>query len=334
MTTTTTTATKKLLTESGAHALQDLHKIFGFDFCAPYNAYIIQGKYTINQIRKLTSADGYTPENSVTIVCTHDKNRAGFYDGNFHLVEIDRYNKIDIDFSYPRSPSNIGIFWAKYQFEDVRKKDTAETIVFCQMLDSLKHPTKKSPDFSERVKVLQARKYCHYYGEKVKYISGFDFKVLNGKGEKYDYKISRYQFKEEPTELTSIIDKSGYLLVDRRDNLKRRAQALRAEREKAAADAIDNSAKIEILRELLAERKPEIIEQLKRAETSEQVEKVADALNRWRGFGGLLYDFEKLQERETNKEYKSIEQFERAYLNIYNPLTGNALETLAELKIA
>ena len=45
------TIIKKLLQDS-PHAMQDLHQVFGFDFCKPFKILQFTGSYTVNQIRK------------------------------------------------------------------------------------------------------------------------------------------------------------------------------------------------------------------------------------------------------------------------------------------
>ena len=112
------------------------------------------------------------------------------------------------------------------------------------------------------------------------------------------------------------IDKSGYLLAERRDDLRRRAAALRAEREKAAYMAADNSAEVEELRGMIEARKKEIVQQLQEATTAAELKEVETALSSWRGLGCIVSDFERFERNTAAKKYGSNEESERIYNGI------------------
>lgn len=136
------------------------------------------------------------------------------------------------------------------------------------------------------------------------------------------YENKKNLLSDRPNDAGDLIDKSGYLLRERREDLKRRAAALRAEREKAAFLAADNSAKVEELRGMIEARKNELVRQLQQATTAEAVREVEKALCSWKGLGGIMGDFERFERNSAAKKYASIEEADRVYNGIKNALRG------------
>ena len=320
-----TAAIKTLLTVNN-HGLQDLHTVLGLDFCAPFDAWTINGKFTLNQITNEASKRGYNCRNSVIAVCTRDKSRARYgWSCDFNIATVDG-GKLEIEYRTPYHDSGRGLdtFTAKKCFEEIRKSKDAETVVFVQDKANLKRPTERKLDVFGRYKLLKFD-YCYNTSVNKKYVNRLYLQEIEASGQRFSHEIiGRVFYGGFPYAETidQVIDKSGYMLEARRNDLKRRAAALKKEREKAAFVASDNGAKIEELQALIVARKAEIVKALEAATTAAELKSVYDSLSTWKGFTGAVSDFERLKERDASKEYSSIKAFTEAYTAIYNALTG------------
>lgn len=324
---------KELIKTNVYEGFKTLHDIFGFNYLKPYGLYHIAGRFTFNQIEKMIAADGYTINNSVIAVLVRDPSHA--YSNKFHLI---RYNgSIDIDFKIYRYTCEyrgrdynreIDTFYRKSDLESMRKRDTAETIIIVQLVPDLHMPTPKKGDYNylNRFNINSDIdiSYSGYNGKS--YINGITIKDYTD-GHKisreyigrvfYTSNASNGRYK---TDIRDIIDKSGYFVDDRRENLKRRAAALKAEREKAAFIAADNTEKIDSLYRAILSRRDDIISILSHATTAADFKRVEDIFNRWNGFADIVSDYERLKARDAAKEYSSMESFNKVYNDLVNRL--------------
>jgi hypothetical protein len=251
------------------------------------------------------------------------------WNSDFSVVEI-KNGKAETDFSEAvRASFNYHLipfdyFFSKGSFEEVRKDAGAETYVFLQRREFLKKPEKKPVDYSQRFKVKDVR-YSWTSNMAERYVYSLELYETTTDGKrKIEFGKNKCYLSDRPHNTADVIDKSGYLLQDRRENLKRRAAKLRAERAKAAFMAADNSAKVEELRGMIEARKNEIVQQLQQATTAEEVKKVESALAWWKGLGGIMSDFERFERNSAAKKYASIEEADRVYNGIKNALRGEA----------
>lgn len=303
-------------------ALQDLHAACGFDFCAPFGVYQIDGRYTVKQIEKIVAEDGFDSYEDVIAVCT--RNKLSDWNFDFQLVTIERGNvNIDHKTRYHDKGRGLNHFYTKNNFNEIRKNEDAETIVFAQHKKYIKKQTEKMIDLSAR---FEFQNFDVYYSpsENKHYINRLHLQRTDASGQKFVYEIigrTVYSGSFCVESVDQIIDKSGYLLLARRDELKRRAAALRAERKKAAFVATDNTAKIEELQHLIDERQKELVKALETATTAAELKKVYDALSVFNGFISAVGNFERLKENDARKSYDGIDDFTRAYTEIYNALT-------------
>ncbi len=141
-----TTHTKQLLQEQ-KNALRALHDILHFDFEKPHTVHYIKGSYTAKKVLALASDTGYYEP--LIAVLTKNKNN---YWKDLHLVTIDKYGRIGID--YPaknyRGNSRIDYFFRKGDFEDIRKKADTETYIIIQSSLDLITPTPETLDRDKR----------------------------------------------------------------------------------------------------------------------------------------------------------------------------------------
>lgn len=312
---------KKLLAVS-RNALRGLHELFGYDFCKPYEILHLSGKFTVNQVNRLAAAAGYGLK-SETVLLTRDPERAGYYDSDLRVVKIVG-DGFKIEFSrripsYKRINDPFGHFYRKADFDALRKKNTAETWIILQAKENLRFPAEVKLDLTERFKIGKVD-ISTYKGICVR---GVELFRRDGKGEKLDYQTHGNYYYEgmwKPESVYEIFDKSGWYLHDRRENLKRRADALRAERAKAAYLNTDNADKVRELQALIDRRKAEIVAQLSEAATSDEIDAVREALG-WRGLYGIVRDFEAFKENTEARKYSSIERSDDAYNAIKSKMT-------------
>lgn len=314
-------AIKTLLTVNN-RALQDLHATCGFDFCAPFGVYQIDGRYTVKQIEKIVAEDGFDSYEDVIAVCT--RNRFTYWNFMFQLVTIERgIVNINHKMPYHHKGQGLNTFYRKSDFMELRKSGDTETIIFAQHKKYIKKQIEKTIDLSARFKLL-AYDFCYISSANERYINRLYLQRIDASGQKFDHElIGRiiYSHSSYAENIDQVIDKSGYLLQTRRDELQRRAAALRAERKKAAFVVTDNTAKIEELQHLIGERQKELVKALEMAATAAELKKVYDALSVFNGFISAVGNFERLKENDARKSYDGIDDFTRAYTEIYNALT-------------
>lgn len=316
---------KKLLSVD-VHALQDLHSVLYFDFNKPYFSMYIKGKFTVNQINKIAIENGFKLEESTIAICI--KNNSKLWMRDFALVTLCG-NTVNIEYRMPYHNKGRGLdyFYRKSDFEDARKNNESETFIFIQRNDNKTKPTKKQRDYTKRFKLINYD-YCRTRDNK-EYINRIYLMETDSNGTKFQYdNIGQiiYTGKNYEQNINNIIDKSGYFVKFKREELKRKAAGLRAEREKEKYRAVNNSVQIEELNKLIQKRKLEIIEELKQAETSLELRNVEKQIAYFRGFSGIVADFETFKEKTEKKQYASIEASNRIYNNIKERLTREETE--------
>lgn len=311
----TNSSIKKILSVD-RHAMQDLHTVLGFDFCKPFSSWYIDGRFTVKQIEKEAEKRGH--DNAVIAICARDRHG---WNKDFSLATTCG-GVVSIDYKTPWYSKGRGLdnFYTKGSFEEVRKSNGAEAVVFVQNREYINKPSGKKVDFSERFKVERVNKSTDGKGNR--WISRLDLRQTTNNGKRVEYGGQWYinGSNAKPQQLNDVIDKSGYILLDRRAELQRRAAALRAERAKAAYNATDNTRQLEELREIIQKRKSEIVEMLQNANTAKELIEVETALSRWKGFAGIVSDFERFKSNTENKKYKSIDDSNKAYQEIKKAL--------------
>lgn len=311
-------------------SLRALHDVFGYDFCKPYDIIKISGNYTVNRINKEAAALGYSVGAEI-VVLTNDESKNGNDWGNaLKAVQImgDDFNiEFSRRFPWYSGRRSLDTFYSKGSFNELRKKLSAVAYVFVQERELMKLPAVPKreilsvTDLTERFNVGDVEYF--YTRDNKRYVGGVEIARREGKGEKLKYKTGPF-IGEYLHDISEIFDKSGYCVRERRIDLKRRAKALRAEREKAAYIKTDDASKIEELRGLIEQRKAEIAKQLIAAKTSKEMEAVEKAVAWYKGLGGYMASFERFERNTLDKTYSSIAESERAYNAIKAALTGSS----------
>lgn len=305
------------LLKENKRILQSLHACIGLDFKKPYYIFDIVGKFTINQLIKAAAGAGYTPKKDIFVIFTHTE--TGFYT-NYRVAVLDPSGNMEKDINSTGYNNNkfvsLDTFYTKSDFESVRKNAT-HTIVICQNRDFLNIPARKNIDSMQRLKLLKAQVNTPYNSTE-KCIYSLNMQTTDNNGLTYQLDTYRYNTMD----INSLIDKSGYLLVYRRETLRRRAAILRAEKAKNAYIAIDNTDKIKALKAAILDKKSNVINMLVEATTAADIASVNKKLDYFHGIEGIFRSFERLENSDKNKEYKSIDNFMNEYNDIYTRLNA------------
>ena len=291
------------VTEYGKRrVLTPLNNTFGYDFNKPFTVFYNNGSWTVNGILKAVEDKGYAPKNSKIVLIMVFKGDKGYLSGRVYGVEMTfgGYNH-DIHFYGGKSDSLIDNCWRKGDIEKYRKSDIFECYIICQKYDDLgrtyKHPDEHNTDLSQRFYVNNT-----HYG-------ALELQTIDG-GQTLNF----YRYKGDSKE--GAIDKSGYIVQLKRDTLQRNAEKLRDERKKTAYTATDNGAIIAELEKRIELLKAVLLEEFKQAKTAKQYETFTDRIRFFGGFTYLVGQFERLKEREKEKNYRSIDDFNDAVKEI------------------
>lgn len=318
----TTNEAKKELLSINPHALQGLHYLFGYNFQAPHTIAHIQGPYTIN--KALKAVEGANRDKVVTILTCEPS----FYD-RLHIVQVYSTGKIEIEFKKGYYNFNLDTLYSKKTFDAIRKNERADTYVIAQEKKHTSEQKENPFDTSARYEYIEGKDRKTGDGNGKSWISNITVRALDGSnrkieltkdGQKETYPRCVYRRPNEvlPQSHLEIIDKSGYLLPERRADLIRRADLLRKERAKAAYQATDNTEKVKELRAMIEQKKREFSEAIMNATNSEELRNTAREL--YFKFTGIMSEYERFANKTARHDYVSIHAAESAYNHIKEKL--------------
>ena len=142
------------------------------------------------------------------------------------------------------------------------------------------------------------------------------------------YQAKEYRRPVKPTPRPSyyyrnndiVFDKCGNNITERRNELKRRAAALRRERQRAAYLKTDDAAKVQELEKKFAATKAAIISELEKATTPDDFDRVGKKCEGWHGLRWIARSLETYKKRTAARDYTSIGEANAAYNGIFNEL--------------
>ena len=305
---------KKEMLKKEPQALKVWHNAEGIDYKKEFVILKHDGKFTTNALEKEAANAGYFWNDSkilcYTIGVKHRENTMYMYKltgGGGFYIDYKPWK-----FTTGRAHSNIDNLYAKKQLDAIRKEEDITTYIICQKKADTAPENLHPVNLANRF-ILKDFNKSGYKGES--YIDRVHLKRTDDTGSEYTYNdhgqiiyTSYYKY----TAIDEIIDKSGYIVNKKRDDLKRRAEALRAERAKAAYLQTDNAEIISELENLFTETKAAIIEELKAAGTYEELKAVYKKLDTWHGLTDCRQDLDRLKENDAARKYSSIERFTTA----------------------
>ena len=312
---TTKNATTELLKDN-PKAMQFLHDFNGFDFCKPFYVVKTCGPFTVNSIKKAIGKSSFDGINIVILLKRDGERSKDLYiayieDGkrvrSYTSGDLRNYNAYErgIDYVY-----SIGCF------EEIRKKETEYIYIIFQS-EEYRLPARPQPyevnqiDTDRRYKLIEARP-TYYAGKTGARFTSITIKDTTKNAEPVDYVFS-FIPKYAPETVGEVIDKSGYIIIDRRDELRQRAAKLRAEREKAEYLRQDFSEENKRAREELTKTARKAAEMLSAAAVETdflRIKNCVDAL-RW-----AAYYLEKHEEKTEKKEFASVDAFNKSIEDI------------------
>lgn len=308
------TITKELLSENNK-AFQFLHEANGFDFEKEYFIAKHERRFTYNQVKKLI-AENMAGDYTAVVILTPNKEH--YWNDRLYYIDMDqqaaKFEPLRKD-NVTYYGFNIDYFLSKGDFEEVRKNKTDHIYIIAQKTEYLRTEKKSNVfDYSQRFRYIPSQ-----WGEKCgdghgnTWISKITLMLLDGSAKHVEYKASRQYDKESPATVADVIDKSGYLFLERRRELKRRARALRAERAKAAAAAADFSEKEKAIKEAIDNAKMHLAEMALNAESDNDVK----ALDKAAGvFRWVIYYYNNYMRLKADKDFSCISAIERSLNDI------------------
>lgn len=320
---TTTRASLAHLTATAPGSLAQMHNAARVDWCAPLVARHIIGRWTVNKLRTLLASDGYDVDADLVIICARDtRPTAPAYQRQWYALTItdgklDNWQMRRGDYRRPYT-DYLDYHTRKSDAEQLRKSEWADTIIIAQHPEQL---TAQKPrpriNNNARYNVLGVTYARGGDGERI--VSRLKI-TARTPGHTYSGEIVG---GADATTVEDIIDKSGYVVSERRYDLKRRANAVRADKARREFEQIDTGTKLAELAELIAARRAEIAAQLATATTSDALDKIASKLAHYSGgLARALRLYERIAERcATGEGYKSPETFAARCAEVVECLT-------------
>lgn len=317
----------QLLRES-KHALQFLHEAKNFDLEKDFVLMKIDGRFTFNQVKKEIEKH-YSNNYSAAILVKANEKKSGnrklyFADMNlsskkFVATREDKY--------LPYWKYNIDYCFSVGDFEEMRKEKTDHVYIIAQKFENLYFGESKRLDLKQRFELVKSGiLYCsNGYGQTR--ISEIKVRRLNGSNITDTIKTSNFYGDTSYTDISQIIDNSGYLVKFKRDELKQAAKKLRTEREKAAFLNSDYSSETENLNLLLSVLRHEILEYAKRCFTYEQLSEYEKVI---REYKWLIRSHERHTAKLENKDYSSVSSVLSSFEKLRNE--ANEIRKMMEEK--
>ncbi len=308
------TITKELLSENNK-AFQFLHETKGFDFEKDYFITKLEGRFTFNTVKK---AIGENMAGDYTAALILKPTKKHYFNEKYYYIDMDqqagKFEPLRIN-NVTYWGFDIDYFITKGDFEEVRKNKTDHIYIIAQKTEYLRTEKKSNIfDYSQRFRYIPSQ-----WGEKCgdghgnTYINKITLMLLDGSAKQVEYNTSARYYKERPETVADVIDKSGYLLLERRREWKRRAGALRAERAKAAAVAADFSEKEKAVKEAIDNAKLHLAEMALSVESDNDVKALdkAAGIFRW-----VIYYYNHYMKLKEDKAFSCVAAIERSLNDI------------------
>ena len=322
--------TKELLSMD-KNFFRNLHERFDFDFNDKIGFYRLDGKFTLNTIKGRVMSAGFPPS-AKCIVLTALKCNIEFQKSKGIGLYAFRPVMVNLnDNSFDTiSVSGCNSYWRKADFNDMRKFGDIVSYIIVQSGEDLKSRPKERNRADRRKTDEQRRaEYRAYKLSRFRVLrverdedGGWieDVTARDEKGHEVGL-YHDYNWDERPhiTDLNGIVDGSGYVVRDYKEDLMRRLDAYKAMKKNKAYAQTDNSDKVTMVNALVSARKTILEAQFKGVKTSEGLEEFMSKLY---DFKRILDDCEYFCKHTAEKTYASIEQSEKDYQYLLKKLTA------------
>lgn len=310
---------------------RNLHERFDFDFNGKIGFYRLDGKFTLNTIKGRVMSAGFSLS-ARCIVLTALKCNIEFQKSKGIGLFAFRPVMVNLnDNSFDTiSVNGCNSYWRKADFNDMRKYGDIVSYIIVQNGEDLKsrpkerNRTDKRKSNEQRKAEYRAYNLSRFRVFRVERDSeeGWieDVTARDEKGHEVNL-YHDYNWDERPhiTDLNGIVDGSGYVVRNHKEDLMRRLDAYKAMKKNRAYAQTDNSDKVTMVNALVSARKTILDAQFKSVRTSEELSEFMDKLY---DFKRVLDDAEFFFNRTAEKTYASIEQSERDYQYLLKKLTA------------
>lgn len=307
-------------------ALRGLHVIAGYDFEKPFSVRRFECPVTVARILKEAGASESMNDLCVSLLIHIPKSNDNWY-RDFRCVTVDRFGKAEIEISHAAWVDfRIDYFSSKSDFEEKRKNPDCVIYAIIQKKEFLRKYTPKAYDLGDRFRLVPGEERKWTDGKGFHGVSAITVQRMDASGQNLEISRQKIYFggrvsnEKNLVSVSDFIDKSGYLLPWRRDELKRRALELRKEKEKAAYLQTDNSGKIEEIAARIEKVKKALAGEVLRAVNYDDVCKVARRLGHCKGLASVVNHFELFQNYTVEKRFSSIASSEAKYQEIVKEL--------------
>ena len=278
-----------------------IHHIIGADWNAPVECAEYHGAFTPLKLRKAARAAGI--QDSSDLVCItwpdnyRDNKRWFLISGNDNKPIL----SIRPDTADWNVISTISDYFSTATFNYYRKCDDNTTLIVAQDPKYQKKPantrTRTISVDALNVERLNITQVIGGRSNNKSYVSQFD--ATGQSGRKYNWARFGnviYSNEIENNTISDIVDKSGYYVFGRRNDLKRRAKMLKAQREKAAAADTDLSQYIANINKAVESAIKSTKSAYKKANSANEFAALADVNSKWSGIAQLIKAAEKFAE--------------------------------------
>lgn len=329
----------EIRTATAPHVFRALNAETGINWEKPFDVQKLTGNYTTRKIEKEAAAAGYDSRKDLIILFTRDT--ANRWNNDFHMLTIEAGTaNIDHDnrgsasiytngSEYKSAPFRT--YFRKADFEADRKAATAETIIIMQAAENVGKPGRKHTakiNGEDRYKLIEAKRYGDGAGNT--YTGAIVIQSTTDNGSRATYTANPAGFYNarrawKPESAAEMIDKSGYLLRARREELKARAAKLRAEKAAKAYQETDDSQKVKELAGMIDELKAAIVTRITAAKTYEEMKATSAMIDNYNtGLKWIMYSFEMYRAKVEAKTFCSIAAAEKAYTDIKSSIATAA----------
>ena len=316
--------TRKLLSMN-KRFFRNLHEKHHFDFEGRIGFFRIDGKFTLNTVKKLVTGNGFSSY-ATCLVFTALKTEVKKGLWAFKPVKVN-LNNTTFDLANESCCYN---YWCKSDFDDIRKRNDIVSFVIVQdWKDTKSRAVERSVELNrksrEQIAEINAARWLSRFrvirvcrNSEEGWISSVTARNEIGKEvELYcDYGWNR---DRHITDLNEIVDGSGYVMEYHHANLARRLKKYREMKANRAYAQTDNSDKVVMINALVSARKTILDAQFKNVKTSEEV---YDFISKLYDFRNVLEDVEYFSKHTAEKTYASIERSEQDYNRLLKKLTA------------
>lgn len=278
------------LNKKNPRILRGLHDALGLDFEKPVYAFRIENTFTIPQLWKKSGLKS----NEYEAVVLLQSNVHSWSRDELKAVWITGNGTNDFNTDFPRRSYGLSTYFRKSDFNDERKSPTCAYFI-AQFKTDLVPKKEKSPvELWKRYKSNPSRQTS------------------------WGWSAHRGYYE---------IDKSGYPVEMKRDDLKARAATLRKERERSRANGTDFTAIMEETRTNLEILRAELTSALTVADSTDKMGAVQTAMT---SLYWIFRDFKIAESKTNRKEWSSV----AAALEAWNHIETKLNETHSKLKTA